>query len=173
MGHGSSDTDVTAAGSTTLGCVLGHGRLERRQLAVQHFCCRHWGLERTLELRENIGAERDGGTGSWQCIIGVCCGPQELRETEAMAAGNAIHAALEAQTSVALEADVETPEDAWALLFLNMITAIRQLRSEGMTREVYIFGSIQVRVHLALFFESPSPLQKEVPPYAVVSISAL
>jgi exonuclease V len=70
--------------------------------------------------------------------------PQELRETEAMAAGNAIHAALEAQTSMALEVDVATPEDAWAVRFLNLVTAIRQLASDGMTREFYIFGCIQV-----------------------------
>lgn len=69
---------------------------------------------------------------------------QEVTTTTEMQAGLATHAKLEAQVSVLVEVAVETPEDVWALKLLNTIQGIHQLLSEGMTRELYIFGELEV-----------------------------
>lgn len=68
---------------------------------------------------------------------------QEVTTTTEMQAGLATHAKLEAQVSVLVEVAVETPEDVWALKLLNTIQGIHQLLSEGMTRELYIFGELE------------------------------
>ncbi|KAK9867127.1 hypothetical protein WJX84_003384 [Apatococcus fuscideae] len=69
--------------------------------------------------------------------------PKEVTETEAMAAGKKQHAELEAETAVEVEVETESREDMWALRLLATITALRQLQSEGLTREVFCFGLLQ------------------------------
>lgn len=61
-----------------------------------------------------------------------------------MAAGKKQHAELEAETAVEVEVETESREDMWALRLLATITALRQLQSEGLTREVFCFGLLQV-----------------------------
>lgn len=62
-----------------------------------------------------------------------------------MHAGLAVHAKLQAEVIQVAEVAVATPEDAWGLKLLNTIQGVHQLLSEGMTRELYIFGSLQVQ----------------------------
>lgn len=69
--------------------------------------------------------------------------PKELTETEAMTAGTAVHAALEAEVAKAVEVEVTTVEDAWAVRLIDMMTSLHQLQVEGTTREMYIWGNIQ------------------------------
>lgn len=69
--------------------------------------------------------------------------PKEVTETEAMAAGTAVHAALEAELSTAVEVAVSTVEDGWAVRLVDMMTGLHQLRMEGVTREIYIWGNVQ------------------------------
>ena len=69
---------------------------------------------------------------------------QELTTTPAMQAGIVAHAKLQAETSNLVNVAVDTAEDAWALKLLHTIQGIHQLLSEGMTRELYIFGYCQV-----------------------------
>jgi hypothetical protein len=61
-----------------------------------------------------------------------------------MEAGTKLHADLEAETSVAVEVEVETFEDAWAVRIIDMICRIQQLLEIGMTREMWMFGSLEV-----------------------------
>ena len=44
----------------------------------------------------------------------------------------------------AVEVAVSTAEDAWAVRLLDMMTGLQQLQIEGVTREMYIWGNIQV-----------------------------
>ena len=71
---------------------------------------------------------------------------QEVTTTAEMAAGLAAHAKLEAETSTFVEVAVETPEDAWALKLLNTIQGVHQLLSEGLTRELGVFGYFKARL---------------------------
>ncbi len=64
-----------------------------------------------------------------------------------MRAGTAHHARLEAETTVAAHVEVATWEDFWAVRLLNSVAALRQLSAEGLTREVYVFGLVQVPPH--------------------------
>lgn len=58
--------------------------------------------------------------------------------TPAMQAGTVRHEQLEREVITWVEVPVATREDAWALKLLNMITGLRQLATEGMTRELYM-----------------------------------
>ncbi|DBA95793.1 TPA: hypothetical protein ACH3X1_001343 [Trebouxia sp. C0004] len=69
--------------------------------------------------------------------------PKEATETAAMAAGTAVHAALEAELSTAVEVAVSTVEDGWAVRLVDMMSGLHQLREEGVTREMYIWGNVQ------------------------------
>ncbi|KAL0022119.1 hypothetical protein WJX79_000406 [Trebouxia sp. C0005] len=69
--------------------------------------------------------------------------PQEVTETAAMAAGTAVHAALEAELSTVVEVAVSTVEDEWAVRLVDMMAGLHQLRVEGVTREMYIWGNVQ------------------------------
>lgn len=84
-----------------------------------------------------------------------------------MAAGTAVHAALEAEVTKVLtvaavgyyqhdltlhgyacqvvDIDVTTVEDAWAVRLMDMLSGLHQLQWEGMTREMYIWGNVQAR----------------------------
>lgn len=44
----------------------------------------------------------------------------------------------------AVKVDIATIEDAWAVRLINMLTGLYQLKVEGMTREMYIWGNVQV-----------------------------
>ena len=70
---------------------------------------------------------------------------QEVTTTPAMQAGLVAHSKLQAELSTLVDIEVETPEDAWGLKLLNTVQGIHQLLSEGMTRELFIFGHLQVR----------------------------
>ena len=61
-------------------------------------------------------------------------------ETAAMAAGTARHAELEAEVMERVEVAVETAEDRWAVRALDAHVGLEQLRGEGMTRELPVFG---------------------------------
>lgn len=61
-----------------------------------------------------------------------------------MAAGKKQHAELEAETAVAVEVETESREDVWALRLLATIESLHQLKTSGMTREVFCFGLLQV-----------------------------
>ena len=69
---------------------------------------------------------------------------QEARETAAMASGKELHRVLEAEVKEDVEVELETAEDAWALRMLSCIQCFRQLMRQGMTREVYLFGQLEV-----------------------------
>lgn len=68
---------------------------------------------------------------------------KEVTETEAMAAGTAVHAVLEAEITKAVHVEVTTVEDAWAVRLMDMLSGLHQLQWEGMTRELYIWGNVQ------------------------------
>lgn len=81
------------------------------------------------------------------CLIALL-GAQTLQEvvtTPEMQAGLAVHAKLQAEVVQVVDVAVATPEDAWGLKLLGTIQGLHQLLSEGMTRELYIFGSLQVQ----------------------------
>ncbi len=40
---------------------------------------------------------------------------------------------------------VSTVEDGWAVRLVDMMTGLHQLRVEGVTREMYIWGNVQVK----------------------------
>ena len=61
-----------------------------------------------------------------------------------MAAGKRQHAELEAETALEVEVETESREDIWALRLLATVEALRQLQSQGLTREVFCFGLLQV-----------------------------
>ncbi|KAK9788840.1 hypothetical protein WJX73_000858 [Symbiochloris irregularis] len=69
--------------------------------------------------------------------------PKEVVTTPEMQAGLAVHAKLQAEVIQVVDIAVATPEDAWGLKLLNTIQGLHQLLSEGMTRELYIFGILQ------------------------------
>ena len=61
-----------------------------------------------------------------------------------MASGRELHRVLEAEVKEEVDVELATAEDAWALRLLSCIQCFRQLRKRGMTREVYLFGQLQV-----------------------------
>lgn len=66
-----------------------------------------------------------------------------------MRAGTSKHAELEAETAgTIVKVPVETREDAFAIRLLNMDTGLQQLLSFGLTRELPICGTLQVRHHV-------------------------
>ncbi len=67
-----------------------------------------------------------------------------------MTSGKELHRLLEAEVKTAVAVEPVTPEDAWALRLLNCIQCFRQLMHQGMTREVYMFGQLQVAIRKAL-----------------------
>ncbi|KAK9834388.1 hypothetical protein WJX74_000477 [Apatococcus lobatus] len=69
--------------------------------------------------------------------------PKEVTETEAMAAGKKQHAELEAETAIEVEVETESREDVWALRLLATIESLHQLKSSGLTREIFCFGLLQ------------------------------
>ena len=69
---------------------------------------------------------------------------QEATETAAMASGKELHRVLEAEIKKEVEVELETSEDAWALRLQSCIQCFRQLMRDGLTREVYLFGQLQV-----------------------------
>lgn len=69
---------------------------------------------------------------------------QKVTETAAMASGKELHRVLEAEVKTEVDVQLATPEDAWALRLLACIQCFRQLMKTGMTREVYLFGQLQV-----------------------------
>ncbi len=78
-----------------------------------------------------------------------------------MAGGKALHSALEAEVKVAAEVEVATREDAWAVRLLDTLACLRQLRKQGLTREVYVFGNIQVPALVFCFLLCESSLCKD------------
>jgi len=73
-----------------------------------------------------------------QCLV------QEVTETAAMASGKEVHRVLEAEVKKEVDVEMQTKEDAWAVRLLGCIQCFRQLMRRGMTREVYLFGQLQV-----------------------------
>ena len=63
-----------------------------------------------------------------------------------MASGKEVHRVLEAEVKKEVDVEMQTKEDAWALRLLGCIQCFRQLMRHGMTREVYVFGQLQVRL---------------------------
>ena len=45
----------------------------------------------------------------------------------------------------AVELETQTREDAWGLRFLNVLNCLRQLTQQGLTREIFLWGLIEVR----------------------------
>eukprot|EP00899_Mesostigma_viride_P012233 jgi/Mesvir1/2100/Mv16632-RA.1 len=68
------------------------------------------------------------------------------RKTRAMAAGTARHEQLDRQLNVPVVVETLTREDEWAVKLLNMMGRMRQLRTRGMTRELYVFGTLRGEV---------------------------
>ena len=68
-----------------------------------------------------------------------------------MASGKELHRVLEAEVKEEVEVELATAEDAWALRLLSCIQCFRQLMMRGMTREVYLFGQLQVKPDLRLY----------------------
>ncbi|KAG0554262.1 hypothetical protein KC19_12G077600 [Ceratodon purpureus] len=64
------------------------------------------------------------------------------KQTEAMKAGSARHAELEVEVLKKVEVEITSKEDSWAMRLINFITGARQMRSEGMTRELPVVGLI-------------------------------
>lgn len=75
---------------------------------------------------------------------------QEATETAAMASGKELHRVLEAEVKEEVDVELATAEDAWALRLLSCIQCLRQLRKRGLTREVYLFGQLQVATDLQM-----------------------
>ncbi len=69
---------------------------------------------------------------------------QEATETATMASGRELHRVLEAEVKEEVDVELATAEDAWALRLLSCIQCLRQLMKRGLTREVYLFGQLQV-----------------------------
>ena len=67
-----------------------------------------------------------------------------------MTSGKELHRVLEAEVKTVVDVKPVTAEDAWALRLLSCIQCFRQLMNRGMTREVYLFGQLQVAVEEAL-----------------------
>lgn len=63
-----------------------------------------------------------------------------------MAAGSVHHSTLEAETTTTVVVDVENKEDFFALRLLNSVQSLQQLSFLGLTREVFVFGRLQVRL---------------------------
>ena len=61
-----------------------------------------------------------------------------------MSAGSVLHKALELEVKTVVEVEVASREDAWALRLIECIVCLRQLMRKGMTRELYVFGKLQV-----------------------------
>jgi len=61
-----------------------------------------------------------------------------------MASGKEVHRVLEAEVKKEVDVEMPTKEDAWAVRLLGCIQCFRQLMRRGMTREVYLFGQLQV-----------------------------
>ena len=61
-----------------------------------------------------------------------------------MAAGKKQHAELEAEMAVEVEVETESREDVWGLRLLASIESMHQLRCNGLTREVFCLGFLQV-----------------------------
>ena len=51
---------------------------------------------------------------------------------------------LEAEVKDKGVVEISSQEDAWALKLFDSIMCFRQLMKQGMTREVYMFGQLQV-----------------------------
>ncbi|KAF2760168.1 hypothetical protein EJ05DRAFT_274182 [Pseudovirgaria hyperparasitica] len=68
------------------------------------------------------------------------------RRTPAMKQGSAVHKKLEEEVHEAVEVNVTTKEDMWALKIWNVIQGLRTLRITGMTREMEIWGVIDGQV---------------------------
>uniref|UniRef100_A0A060T6V7 Exonuclease V, mitochondrial n=1 Tax=Blastobotrys adeninivorans TaxID=409370 RepID=A0A060T6V7_BLAAD len=67
-------------------------------------------------------------------------------DTRRMEEGTRIHKELEDAAKVSVqvpEEAVHTPEDAWAAKFLTNIDTIGQFHQNGMTRELYVFGTLR------------------------------
>ncbi|KAG0585270.1 hypothetical protein KC19_3G272100 [Ceratodon purpureus] len=64
------------------------------------------------------------------------------KQTEAMKAGSARHAELEVEVLKKVEVEITSKEDSWAMRLVNFITGARQMRNEGMTRELPVVGLI-------------------------------
>ena len=45
----------------------------------------------------------------------------------------------------AVELETQTREDAWGLRFLNVLNCLRQLTQQGLAREIFLWGLIEVR----------------------------
>ena len=67
-----------------------------------------------------------------------------------MTSGKELHRVLEAEVKTVVDVEPVTVEDAWALRLLSCIQCFRQLMHQGMTREVYLFGQLQVGIKKAL-----------------------
>lgn len=61
-----------------------------------------------------------------------------------MSAGSELHSRLELEVKTPVHVDIESREDAWALRLIESIACMKQLMHKGMTREVYVFGKLQV-----------------------------
>ena len=61
-----------------------------------------------------------------------------------MMSGKELHRVLEAEVKDEGVVAVSSPEDAWALKLVDSIMCFRQLMKQGMTRETYVFGQLQV-----------------------------
>ena len=61
-----------------------------------------------------------------------------------MMSGKELHRVLEAEVKDEGVVEISSPEDAWALKLIDSLMCFRQLMKQGMTREIYIFGQLQV-----------------------------
>lgn len=62
------------------------------------------------------------------------------RRTPAMKRGTKIHKILEEQIHTTVPVEVTTKEDEWGLKLFNMCQGLQSLRTEGLTRELDVFG---------------------------------
>ncbi|TGZ78160.1 hypothetical protein EX30DRAFT_343542 [Ascodesmis nigricans] len=64
------------------------------------------------------------------------------RRTPAMKAGSSVHRVLEEQVHTIVPVEVKTKEDRWGLKLFNMCQGLWCLETEGLTRELPVFGFI-------------------------------
>lgn len=117
----SAGVDMTEEGSRATPLEL-HRSWGRSAVYVTELCSQEW-CEQQLDL-----------------TIRLKRGRQE--ETRAMAAGKERHLEAELEVHVVVPVETHTREDVFGLKLLNLRTAAHQLCTEGLAREIPVFGSV-------------------------------
>ena len=63
-----------------------------------------------------------------------------------MQVGTAIHRDLQLEVTEEVEVATETREDRLAVKLLNTMIGVLQLLQEGLTRELFVYGTVKARV---------------------------